>query len=77
MTTEIATALQVKFNFDFQTATERDRWVRGPMTRALKGMCKKGRIERLHDPVTNTGGVGRSRLRKGTPQANARGVENF
>jgi hypothetical protein len=61
--TEIAFELQIKFGFDFQTADERDRWLRGAMTRALKDLSDKGLVERLHDPAARNGKVGRWRFR--------------
>jgi hypothetical protein len=64
--TEIAFELQIMFGFDFQTADERDRWLRGAMTRALKDLADKGLVERLHDPAARDGKVGRWRLRPGT-----------
>ena len=65
-TSEMAVELQIKFGFDFRTADERDRWVRGSMARALRDLLEEGLVDRMHDPALRTGGPGRWRLRPAT-----------
>lgn len=57
-TAEIAWALQAKFQLDFYSWQERDSWARNSVGKFLRGLAKQGVVERLHDPVANTGGVG-------------------
>lgn len=62
-TSELAVEMQIKFGFDFLTATQRDNWVRGSLARALRDLHAEGLAERMHDPMLRTGEPGRWRLR--------------
>lgn len=62
-TSDLAVEMQIKFGFDFLTATQRDNWVRGSLARALRDLHAEGLAERMHDPSLRTGEPGRWRLR--------------
>lgn len=65
-TTELIWTLQLDFQLDFPTATEKQTWRRNSLTPTLKALMAKGLVERLHDVTDGfSGEVGRWRWKSG------------
>ena len=48
-TSEIAWAIQLRFNLGFETPKERKRWVHSSLTDVLRTLAHKGLVKPLHD----------------------------
>ena len=48
-TSEIAWAIQLRFNLGFETPKERKRWVHSSLTDVLRTLANKGLVKPLHD----------------------------
>jgi len=48
-TSEIAWAIQLRFNLGFETPKERKRWVHSSLTDVLRTLADKGLVKPLHD----------------------------
>lgn len=58
-TSEIAWAIQLRFNIGFETPDERERWVHNSLGNALRELADKGLVMPLHDQSI-PGGTGRT-----------------
>lgn len=58
-TSEIAWAIQLRFNLGFEIPDERERWVHNSLGNALRELADKGLVRPLHDQSL-VGGTGRT-----------------
>ncbi len=57
-TAELVWELQVRFRLDFISWRDKVHWARNIVGKQLRKLAEQGVIERLHDPMANTGEVG-------------------
>lgn len=62
-TTLIAIEVQIRFGLEFLNSADRNRWINGSVSPALRALVYDGIAERLHDPRVFSGEAGRWRLR--------------
>lgn len=57
-TEEVAASIHQSYSLTFETPAERKEWKRVSILGRLGYLCRTGRIERLHDPKSNSGQTG-------------------